>query len=75
MRAFIAAVATALAASPASAHPDHRAGEAVGLLHYLADPFHVATGLVAVGAVILGLAVWRSRRSVARRSVTVERHG
>jgi hypothetical protein len=68
MRRFAISIVAALAPIPASAHPDHSAGGAVGLVHYLTDPFHVAASLVTIGAVVLVLGTWRARR---RRSIVV----
>ena len=69
MRRLVLPIGSLLFAVPASAHPDHVAGGAVELLHYVTDPFHLATGVLAMGAGALLLAVWRARRgrSVAAR--------
>lgn len=62
MRSVALSIVAALVASPASAHPDHGSGGAVGLAHYVTNPFHVAMTLVALGVVVLALGVWRARR-------------
>ena len=49
------AIVLFLAPSVTSGHPDHSAGAAVGLLHYLADPFHL---LVTAAGVLVLASVW-----------------
>ncbi len=68
MRRSAISIVAALATTPASAHPDHSAGGTAGLVHYVTDPFHIATALLTIAAGVLVLAVWRARRmrSVAR---------
>ena len=45
----------------AMAHPEHTSGEALGLVHFVSDPFHLGMTLAAV------LAFFVLRRLVVRR--------
>ena len=62
MQRLAISIGAVLAPITASAHPDHSAGGAVGLAHYVTDPFHIATGVLTIAAVVLVLAVSRARR-------------
>ncbi len=58
MRYSLLAIALFFMPSAMSAHPDHSTGASVGLLHYLADPFHLsmaAAGVLVLVAVLGGL--------------------
>ena len=63
-----AAALTALAASPALAHPgDHGGLDTAGLIaHFVQEPFHAAGLLAAV--VIAGFAFIRIRKAKAKQS-------
>jgi hypothetical protein len=70
MRRIAILLGVTLLPSVAAAHPEHGSGEALGVLHYLTDPFHV--GLTAVA--LLGLAAICSltlRRRLAGRARVV----
>jgi hydrogenase/urease accessory protein HupE len=61
---WLSLAAVALAA-PASAHPGHGGSE--GLVHYLAEPVHVAlTALLLLGGVGMARLVLRARREHRR---------
>jgi hypothetical protein len=51
-------IVTILIPAAASAHPGHGSGETLGLIHYLTAPFHVWSGLIAVGVPLLLVAAW-----------------
>jgi hydrogenase/urease accessory protein HupE len=70
MRRLLTSIGALLSPVAASAHPDHTDGASYGLAHYVSDPFHVATGLLTIGAVLLVVWAWRVRQ---RRAVVSSR--
>lgn len=70
MRSIVVSIGSVLLPAAASAHPDHRAAADLGFVHYLTDPFHIATALLAIAAVAGAFVAWRVRQRdslVARR--------
>lgn len=58
MRRLATLAGVVLTATAAGAHPDHVGGSGVGLAHYVSDPFHLATGILAAGALLSLVAAW-----------------
>ena len=68
MRALVPMLTATLVPALAHAHPDHAGSAAVGVVHYLSDPFHLATyAICATAAVVLGAAWQRKRSPVSER--------
>lgn len=70
MRTLIVSNIAILSATAASAHPDHTGAPAVGIAHYVTDPFHVALLLLGFVAAASLLSVLRAR---SRRSAVSQR--
>ncbi len=51
-------IGTILIPTAAGAHPGHSSGGTYSLIHYLSDPFHLWSGLIAVGVPLLMVAAW-----------------
>jgi hypothetical protein len=62
MRNLVASIGSILTPIAASAHPGHAGSTGVGLVHYVSDPLHIATGVLGIGAVLLIAVVWRVQR-------------
>ena len=62
MRNLVSFTGGILTASAVRAHPDHAGSDSVGLLHYVTDPFHIATGLLTIGVALLIVGAWRVHR-------------
>lgn len=62
MRRFAIPAAALFVTTAANAHPDHVGLPAVGLAHYLTDPFHVATAVLGIAtALSIAAVAWRAR--------------
>ena len=62
MRNLVSFIGWILTASAVSAHPEHAGSDGVGLLHYVTDPFHIATGVLTIGVALLIIGAWRVHR-------------
>lgn len=62
MRSLAISTLSILTATAASAHPDHMGTPAVGVSHYVTDPFHIGLGILGFAAAVSLMSVFRARQ-------------